>query len=213
MAPKSVQKPAQWWRTVVKDTRQRAVNAIAREHAKWLHLSGKEGERANFCGANLDHLDLSNRDWSDAVFRDATLNMAHCGGCNFTRADLSGAMLTCARIDDAIFDETTLTGTYFGGVLFSPGAGGLGPFILYADAHRQYLLSVFEFATPEPIFIAGCRTFTKDEALFHWGPMGPSHQPDYCTAIQKWVKAHPYHYPLPKVPNPNRGKKQKGKVS
>lgn len=34
---------------------------------------------------------------------------------------------------------------------------------------------------------AGCRNFTPEEALAHWGPGGPSNRPDCLTLVQKII--------------------------
>jgi hypothetical protein len=56
---------------------------------------------------------------------------------------------------------------------------------LYSDRARGYELIVRP--GPKPRFIAGCRFFTLEQALEHWGPGSLSPQPKYIEAIEAWV--------------------------
>lgn len=58
---------------------------------------------------------------------------------------------------------------------------------LHVDINRRYVLYVIPEASDGPRFIAGCRNFSIDEALAHWGPNSPRSQPDYVAAIEQWI--------------------------
>ena len=61
---------------------------ILQRHANWIQSDGKNGERANLCGANLRGADLCGADLCGADLRGANL----CGA-NLRGADLCGADL------------------------------------------------------------------------------------------------------------------------
>jgi hypothetical protein len=58
--------------------------------------------------------------------------------------------------------------------------------LLYRDDDRGYELIV-RTGGPDTRFIAGCRFFTLEEALEHWGPDSRRRQPKYIEAIEAWV--------------------------
>lgn len=51
--------------------------------------------------------------------------------------------------------------------------------VLYEDRERDYCLRV----TTDGQYRAGCRRFTRDEALEHWGEVSFRHQTAYVAAI------------------------------
>lgn len=65
------------------------------------------------------------------------------------------------------------------------GANLSGRTPLLADTARGYVLYVIPEAK-EPVFIAGCRTFTYGQAIAHWGEGSERAQPAYIAAIERW---------------------------
>lgn len=106
------------------------------------------------------------------VLQGANLQYANLRG-----ADLQGANLQCANMQDVNLQGADLH-----------GANMTGRTPIYADTARAFVLYVIPEAK-EPMFVAGCRCFTLDEARKHWGPESEHSQPAYIEAIEKWVAA------------------------
>lgn len=70
-----------------------------------------------------------------------------------------------------------------GANLYRANLSGRKP--LLADIERNYVLYVLPEVEDGPRFIAGCRNFTRDEAIEHWGEVRP--QPSYVAAINAYV--------------------------
>ena len=69
------------------------INEILEQHQIWLETSGKEGIRANFCGANLRGVNLR-----DTNLRGADLNDADLCGTNFCNTNLFAVSLRGAKV-------------------------------------------------------------------------------------------------------------------
>ena len=105
-----------------------------------------EGKRANLQGANLQGADLSGAylsgaDLSRAVLSDADLSDADLSGADLSDADLRGAYLPSKCIQCTVDDGRNYPVTLL-------GAG---------------------VVQDEMLFHAGCRLFTYEDAIAHWG--------------------------------------------
>ncbi len=81
--------------------RQEELDEILQAHKKWLESDGKEGLRANLCGANLCDADLCGADLRGANLRDADLCDADLCDADLRHANLRGANLRDADLRDA----------------------------------------------------------------------------------------------------------------
>ncbi len=81
--------------------RQEELDEILQAHKKWLESDGKEGLRANLCGANLCDADLCGADLRGANLRDADLCNADLRNADLRHANLRGANLRDADLRDA----------------------------------------------------------------------------------------------------------------
>ncbi len=81
--------------------RQEELDEILQAHKKWLESDGKEGLRANLCGANLCDADLCGADLRGANLRDADLCDADLCNADLRNADLRNADLRDADLRDA----------------------------------------------------------------------------------------------------------------
>jgi len=78
---------------------QKEFNKIVASHTLW--LTGKGGNRANLCQANL----------TGATLTGANLTLADLSGADLTGANLTGAILTGANLTGANLTWAILTGT------------------------------------------------------------------------------------------------------
>jgi len=151
------------------------LDKILAKHAAWLR-GESEGQWANLREANLREANLSGADlWG------ANLSGANLRGADLSKANLCGADLSGTDLCGANLSGTDLCGANLSGANFS------GRIPLYADTARRYVLYVLPEVRDGPRFIAGCRNFSAAEALSHWGPESPYHQPKYVGAIKQWL--------------------------
>ena len=115
-----------------------------------------EGKRANLQGANLQGADLSGAylsgaDLSRAVLSDADLSDADLSGADLSGADLSGADLSDADLRGAYLPSKCIQCT--------------------VDDGRNYPVTLLGAGVvqDEMLFHAGCRLFTYEDAIAHWG--------------------------------------------
>lgn len=107
-------------------------------------LSGANLTGANLIGADLSGANLSGANLTEANLFDANLFGANLTGANLTRANLIGATLTDADLT---------------------GADGV---VSVQFDWRGYQLVVWQ-KDGVRMFLAGCKSFTYDEAIAHWG--------------------------------------------
>lgn len=118
------------------------LSKILKNHEEWLDSSGKSGEPADFCGADLRGVDLrvaclreaifSDADLreavlSDADLRSASLRDADLRGADLRNADLSGADLCDADLQGADLQGADLRGADLYGVNLSQKIVQIGP--------------------------------------------------------------------------------------
>ncbi len=77
------------------------LKQILEAHRKWLESEGKEGERADLLGANLQEADLFGANLQKADLLGANLQGADLGGANLQEANLFGANLQGADLEEA----------------------------------------------------------------------------------------------------------------
>ena len=95
------------------------LNKILENHRIWLHEK-EGGQRANFRGADLEYIDLSNADLrgadlSGVNFRNANLKgtnfeYAHLKDANLINADLRNSNLRCADLRNVRLNRADLRG-------------------------------------------------------------------------------------------------------
>jgi len=135
------------------------LKSIIERHQLW--LAGDGGERANLRGANLRginlrHADLRDADLSYSDLRGVDLSYSDLRGANLSGADLSGASLSGANLSYADLRYVYLCGAK--SFRFLPVQDPRG----YSFAHA--------IETGEGWRVrAGCRDFSIEEALDHWG--------------------------------------------
>ena len=118
------------------------LRKILKSHEEWIDSSGKSGEPADFCGADLRGVDLrvaclreaifSDADLreavlSDADLRSASLRDADLRGADLRNADLSGADLCDADLQGADLQGADLRGADLYGVNLSQKIVQIGP--------------------------------------------------------------------------------------
>ena len=101
------------------------------------------------------------------------------GGSRGKRANLSGANLFKTNLTGADLTGADLTGANL------TGANLTGSIPIYADTKRRYVLYCLPEVLGGPRFIAGCRNFTRAEAIAHW----KDSQPAYVEAIERYMQA------------------------
>ncbi len=114
--------------------------------ARWLEARGII-PRADFFGANLSHVNLSNADLSGvdlsaanlsrADLSCATLSGATLSGADLSCADLSGATLSCANLHSADLSGVDLSGANLSRANLS-GARLHGATLSHANLHGAY---------------------------------------------------------------------------
>ena len=133
-------------------------------------LSGADLSGANLSGANLSGADLFGANLRWAYLLGANLSWAYLREANLSWADLSGANLLGADLYKANLIGANLCGANL------LGANLCGADL--TDAIGIYLLPIPDLRGYRPyaqirdgqVFVgAGCRLFTVDEALAHWG--------------------------------------------
>ena len=113
----------------------------------------------NLSGADLSGADLRGAKLSWADLRGAKLSWADLSG-----ADLRGAWLSWADLSGADLSGADLSWAKLSGVAF---CGTIGVLIAQFDP-RNYTLVVWK-CQGKPRVKAGCRDFSFEEALAHWG--------------------------------------------
>lgn len=111
---------------------------ILKSHEAWLNSSGKDGEPADFCEADLRGVDLRAACLREAILSDADLRNADLRGTNLSiaymgHADLRGASLPGASMGAAGLRKADLRDAYLA------GADLQGANLRDADLRRAYL--------------------------------------------------------------------------
>jgi Pentapeptide repeats (8 copies) len=86
------------------------LKEILGQHKLWIETNGKQGERADLEGANLQGADLEGANLESAILWGANLTDAYLGGANLTVANLKGAILCGANLTGAILAGANLHG-------------------------------------------------------------------------------------------------------
>ena len=130
------------------------IENILKQHKAW--LEGDGGEMANLYGANLSHANL----------RGANLRCA-----DLRRADLLGADLRCADLSHAKLRGANLNGADLYGAALNSSCfiGAVGFVLLPVQDNRGYSFVHAVKHGDEWVIKAGCRSFSIDRALEHWG--------------------------------------------
>jgi uncharacterized protein YjbI with pentapeptide repeats len=160
------------------------IKKILVDHVKWLR--GLGGEKADLSRADLRGADLRAVNLSGATLRGVDLRNADLRKARLCETDLRWADLREADLIGADLSGASLSGADFRGADLS-GANLSGRIPLYADTWRRYVLYVLPDVEDGPRFIAGCRNFTAEEALAHWGAESDRSQPEYKRAIEKYL--------------------------
>jgi uncharacterized protein YjbI with pentapeptide repeats len=141
---------------------------VVRLHGLWL-AGTPGGKRANLTDADLTDADLTRANLTDADLTDADLTRANLADADLTRADLTDANLTDANLTRANLTRANLTRAN----LTRANVAGLGvastAVRLLDNDGRGYALDYWQGR-----YVAGCRNFTRDEALTHWS--NPAHE-------------------------------------
>lgn len=110
-------------------------------HKVWISFFGKEGSKADLCGANL----------RDADLRDANLRGADLSGANLRGADLCGADLCGANLRGANLGGADLRDADLGGADL--------PDLTFVILGEKYFISI----TNGEYVRAGCQNHTVEE--------------------------------------------------
>ena len=140
---------------------------LSRANLEEANLIDADLSRANLSRANLVGATLIEADLSKANLSEANLSRAYLVGANLSGANLSGANLIGANLSDANLIGATVPVAAF-------DCRGFALNVRHVDGRLQ--------------FIAGCRRFTLEQALDHWGSpdyANPERGRQYCA----WVKA------------------------
>ncbi len=86
------------------------LQKILEAHRKWVESEGKEGERADLVGANLQEAALRGANLQKAVLFGANLQAANLGWANLQKVDLAGANLQKAFLFGANLQGAKLGG-------------------------------------------------------------------------------------------------------
>lgn len=145
--------------------------------------------RCEFFKANLQSTDFSGADMSDNRFQGAQLqnstwSNAKAGSCYFADANLQGASFYRADLNHCDFTGADLYGAHF---LCCNLSGCKGIVSVNFDP-RGYSLVMWRNKEGIRMFNAGCRNFTYDEALEHWGDGYSLFRAElgnaYCAAVK-----------------------------
>jgi uncharacterized protein YjbI with pentapeptide repeats len=143
-------------------------------------LSGADLTRVNLSGADLYRADLQGADLQGADLSDVDLCWADLSRANLSRANLSRAGMLNANLAGANLSGANLTGANLSRANLTGGAA----VTLLDDDGREYALYYVEGR-----YIAGCRNFTRAEAVEHWS--NPDHQaPESAARLLAAVLAH-----------------------
>ena len=91
------------------------LHDILAAHGKWLESEGKEGERTDLSGANLQEAILRGANLQGAILRGAKLQGAKLDGANLQGADLVKAKLQEAELWEANLQGANLLSAYLQG--------------------------------------------------------------------------------------------------
>jgi len=84
---------------------QEEFNAIMKEHAAWQY-DDDTGTRAEFCGVDLTQCDLTKRDLSHCIFRNANLKSVNFEGSDLRFTTFASCNLNGIKAKDADFSES-----------------------------------------------------------------------------------------------------------
>ena len=160
--------------------------------------------RANLSRAQFQYSNMTGLDVRDSILNDCNFQNADMRGMNFSNSSLINSNFASANLTNCGFSCCDLTSVKFSGANLV-GCNFFGAnleracFIhsnlsifkpLLADTARLYVLYVIENALV-PYFIAGCRTYTYEQAIEHWSDKEYA-QPKYVKAINAWKKSSSY---------------------
>jgi len=164
-------------------------------------------KRAVFLRCELQNTLLSEVNAIGAYFDTCDLMQA-----SFFRGALHRALISDSRLTDADFTSAQLRD----GIMHGPitanfaSANSLPRFpqtqAIHLDRERDFVLRVDTAPADGPIFSAGCRVFSLERALEHWGVnhCSPGIARAYVAAILKWCEEND-------VKIPNKATKRKTK--
>ena len=130
------------------------IENILKQHKAW--LEGDGGEMANLNGADLNGANLSHANLRGANLSFAELSFAELRGANLSHANLRGANLNGADLYGAVLNSSCFIGAV--GFVLLPVQDNRGYSFVHAVKHGD-----------EWVIKAGCRSFSIDRALEHWG--------------------------------------------
>lgn len=87
----------------------REIDEILDLHEHWVSSGFRQGQRADFSGADLSNVDFSNRNMSGARFKNARLEGAKLVDTIFHGANLNGANLAGSIMFDTVFRRVNLS--------------------------------------------------------------------------------------------------------
>ncbi len=128
------------------------------------YLYGANLIGANLTGANLTDANLTDANLTGADLTGATLTGADLTDANLTDANLTDANLICADLTHANLTDANLT---HANLTDANLTGAIGVVSVRFD-RRGYQLVMWQ-KDGVRMFLAGCRSFTYDEAIAHWG--------------------------------------------
>ncbi|HAF2581951.1 TPA: pentapeptide repeat-containing protein [Salmonella enterica] len=130
-------------------------------HKVWISFFGKEGSKADLCGANLRDADLRDANLRGADLSGANLRGADLCGADLCGANLCGANLRGADLCGADLCGANLRGANLGGAdLRDADLGGADlPDLTFVILGEKYFISI----TNGEYVRAGCQNHTVEE--------------------------------------------------
>lgn len=164
-----------------------AVKKIISDHQLYRESDGYKGTIGDLSGYDLSGMNLSYINFIDMKLSDTRLHGTSFYACNLSWVNFTGASFDNTCLSDTMcrytnFEDAELRETDFGGAYLA----GNSACAIYTDYYRGYTLSVIKDCVNGPLFVAGCRMFTYDEAIKHWGGR-ERHQPAYVEAINHYI--------------------------
>jgi hypothetical protein len=99
--------PKKYLRIIVKINQNELKETLA-QHGVWLNSDGKNGKRADWCGADLSTLDLSKQILRRVNFQRANLSKTNLRSADLRSANLEGAILKGALLEEADLRDANL---------------------------------------------------------------------------------------------------------
>ena len=149
------------------------VHTFNAAYQKWRNENpGKRLDltRANLTGANLRYANLMYANLTDANLMYANLTDANLRYANLRYANLTGANLRYANLRYANLTDANLTDADLTGANLTDANLWHTDGIIRVTGHDRRGWELFVITWEDgPRIKAGCRWFTLDEALSHWG--------------------------------------------